>query len=237
LAAFSANDQGRNALARKDQLRLIVTSRGRHTEVGMRRYNDLLRADKLRHPEIAELERRLPSTKFTTLDDVEEYLRIRGEVAPKLYKFYNRSYWHRLQWRMHQRRDKWQHGLVNKLKSTFGGNDLVIAWGMGTQNSYHLPIRGSPPSPQRKLRDFLAHFFPVVCVGEYMTTKTCCHCLNETEAFVDKDGKAVHGLRVCRNGEKSKPTEPVPRIFGYLHRDINAAINIRARFLKQCQLV
>jgi transposase len=115
------------------------------------------------------------------------------------------------------------------MKETFG-DKLVIGWGMGTQNSYHLPIAGSPPSPQRKLRDFLAHFFPIVGINEYMTTQTCCHCRNKTEAFVGNDGKGVHGLRVCRNGKANE------RIVGYLHRDINAAVNIRHRLLQQCGL-
>jgi hypothetical protein len=78
--------------AKSGKKELVVSSRSIHEAVGSKQFNDLLRAEKLRNRGIAELESRLPSTKFTSLEDFKKYLKIRGEVAPKLYEFYNRSY-------------------------------------------------------------------------------------------------------------------------------------------------
>ena len=192
-----------------------------------RSYSQLLKKAK-ECKKIDELEQQIPSSKFSSVADVKNYIQERCLVEQKLNAFYKRKMWRRQKWKMKQNRNRWRDNLVNEIKEKFDepGKQIVLAWGTGTQYSYKLPIKGSPPGPQKALRDYVAKFVPVILTSEYRTTVTCSACGNvETKSFVDEDGKKVHGLRCCDNNSEN---EDHPR---FLSRDYNAAVNIRRRCL------
>jgi transposase len=209
-----------------------VTSRKRKQQTGQARTDEIRNGSKEKK-RISDLENRMPPRKFASLNAIKAYIEERAKVEDVLRKFYNRPFWRRRRWWQKQRRQQWRDDLVSALKKKFEhpGKQLVLAWGMGTAYAWKINIKGSPPGPQKALRDYVGKFIPVIATNEYKTTVICSRCGEDTTSIIGKrrEGdestrkKKVHGLRCCDNSENGERH--------LLSRDYNAAINIRQRCL------
>lgn len=188
--------------------------------------------------------------------DVFAWSSFLGAYLPLLEPLLQAKRWRRLRRaRLHAyiRRDRVCDQIIRDLLggslSSEARKEVHIAYGSGAAVSSS--GFGAPPAPQQRLlwrMQQVHHGLKVTMVDEYRTSQICSNCLVErlyaakapppslvsgrpdAAAMVRPIGEPCWKLRACPRCKNSQDTGPL-----VLHRDLNAARNIRACFLAEAE--
>jgi len=145
-----------NLKSRKERNVLVISAKEKHRDTLGQQNRELMNAQKKRK-NIHNVERKLPSHKFTSPADVLKYLKIRTKLEPQLLTFYRRRFWGNRKWLSKQKQQQWKMSVVNKLKEKFDpkskekrnantvqGSKAEVSASAGNTNN-------APPAKQQKV--------------------------------------------------------------------------------------
>jgi len=217
--------------------RMQISNVQRRRALGSKIHNYINRKHKEKHLDWMELEKSISSTskKATSVMEFQEYLKKQFAVQDKLYQYYSNLLFRIHRWWKYRNGKRFQHHMVQKIKKKFGA-DCVLAYGTWTEKKQ---MRGLIPSQSSGMRKALAKHFTVVNTPEPNTTKTCSKCM-EGEMKKCEERKYPYWKKREENPDKMLDVRGLRRCNNvscaiYVHRDYNAAVNIRFNLLHMIQ--
>ena len=154
--------------------------------------------------------------------------------------FYEKENLRKLRWFKFINEQKSEQHMINKFKSKYGDNKLVIIGDV----SGHETMRNMEATKGRSFRKlFKKHHYDVFLINEYRTSKLCNKCESVMEKFMMRENPrpwknnnaSVHGLLRCKNvkcleehGTKKPPKSSLRKGVKYriYNRDLNAVLNM-----------
>jgi transposase len=198
----------------------------RRKETKMKKYQKIreeLKEEKIDGKTIKELEKDLNEYNGRTLeyDKYIEYLKIKNEKNKKLWDFYQKEIFRKLNLNTYLNTLRSEQRIINKMTEVFGKpKESVICigdWDQSQQMKFKEPTKG------KGFRELLKKYgYEVYLVDEYNTSKKCSSCEGINEKFMirpnprpyRKGNITVHGLLRCNSCEE------------LWNRDENSSINI-----------
>jgi len=163
------------------------------------------------------------SLKSASITSIQASIRTWLRGWTRQWKHYTARWWGHQRFRQHIREQRALARIANRVLGPedprTGVRPRVAVFGDGI---FPVSVKGIPPAPVTKVRDYLARFGRVVLVPEYNTSKTCSRCWR----YMTRHAK-IHATMHCN---QSSDADPVKGCSWTWDRDINAARNIADLF-------
>ena len=159
------------------------------------------------------------NSKTTDYFKFKQYILEKNRLNTTISWFYNHPTNRKMKLRQFIYSKKSEDNFVNRIGKTFGGNGRQVIIGYGNWSRTD-QMKNFLPTLGKGLRKLIHKKYSTLTVNEAYTSKRCSDCNHDLENYVDKGGKKVHRLLVCKcmSCENKRIT--------FKSRDLNAAINI-----------